>query len=148
MMSAEHSAALTRSFEAHDLDNTTFHHAEHVQVAFDLLNKYDFIDAASIYAKGIRAIATKAGAPHKFNLTITYAFMSLIAERMTQSACKDIATFFQQNPDLLSKEVLGRWYRPERLQSGMARNIFLMPASQDDCLAKGSEAQPSLESQD
>ena len=128
-MRTEHSAALTRSFEAHDLDNTTFHHAEHVQVAFDLLNKYDFIDAASIYAKGIRAIAARAGAPHKFNLTITYAFMSLIAERMTQSSYKDIADFFDRNPDLLSREILSKWYGPERLQSDAARSVFLMPAS-------------------
>lgn len=118
---------LTRSFEAHRVDNTQFGHAEHVQVAFELLQKYDFIDAAATYAKGIRTIATKAGAPQKFNLTITYAFMSLIAERMTDTDTQDFAQFATQNPDLFSKNVLAKWYAPDRLTSETARGVFLMP---------------------
>ncbi|AXT27963.1 hypothetical protein D1823_16165 [Ruegeria sp. AD91A] len=64
------SAEITSAFEAHAIDNTTFGHAEHVQVAYDLLRKYDFIDAAAIYAKGLRTPATNAGAPDTFNLRL------------------------------------------------------------------------------
>lgn len=74
--------ALTDAFEAGDIDPANFDHAKHVQVAFGLLSRHDFIDAASIYAKGIRTLATNAGAPKKFNMTITYAFLSVIAERL------------------------------------------------------------------
>lgn len=118
---------LTDAFEAHEIDNSTFRHAEHVQVAFDLLNKYDFIDAAATYAKGIRTLATKAGAPQKFNLTITYAFMSLIAERMATNPKSEFNEFIKQNPDLMSKTVLEKWYANDRLHSNVARSIFLMP---------------------
>ncbi len=122
-------ADITRSFEAHAIDNTTFGHAEHVQVAFDLLRKYDFIDAAAIYAKGIRALAAKAGAPDKFNLTITYAFMSLIAERMAKSSDRSYDDFVAAHPDLMSKSVLSNWYSSDRLNSALARGVFLLPAA-------------------
>jgi hypothetical protein len=118
---------LTRSFEAHEVDNNSFHHAEHVQVAFELLDKYDFIDATSIYAKGIRALATDMGVPQKFNLTITYAFMSLIAERMVDSSASNFEDFMELNPDLMSKTILTKWYSADRLSSEIARNVFLMP---------------------
>ncbi|MEO3431648.1 hypothetical protein [Inquilinus sp. CAU 1745] len=127
---------LTRAFEAHEIDNAAFRHAEHVTVAFGLLKRYDFIDAAAIYARGIRTLASKAGAPGKFNLTITYAFMSLIAERMAGSACDDAERFIQDNPDLMSKDILAKWYAPDRLHSDIARSTFLMPVASKDGLAE------------
>ena len=88
-------------------------------------------DAAATYAKGIRSIAAKAGAPQKFNLTITYAVMSLIAERIEGSPCDEFQDFVERNPDLLSKDVLTKWYAPDRLQSDIARSVFLMPEPKD-----------------
>ncbi len=123
------SADITNAFEAHAIDNTTFGHAEHVRVAYDLLRKYDFIDAAAIYAKGIRTLAAKAGAPDKFNLTITYAFMSLIAERLADTQTDDFECFTRENPDLMAKTVLDQWYSKERLNSALARGVFLLPAA-------------------
>jgi hypothetical protein len=127
MTDAAHYSDITRAFEAHAIDNSRFHHAEHVRVAFDLLEKSDFIEAAATYAKGIRAIATKAGAPQKFNLTITYAFMSLIAERMAVKPGGSFEEFVSENADLMSKEVLERWYSHERLHSDVARRVLLLP---------------------
>lgn len=127
MTDSKHVSEITRAFEAHTIDNTMFRHAEHVQVAFGLLGKYDFIDAAATYAKGIRALATKAGAPQKFNLTITYAFMSLIAERLATKPQRDFGNFVSENPDLMCKSVLARWYADDRLHSDNARSMFLLP---------------------
>ncbi|QPH54488.1 hypothetical protein [Pontivivens ytuae] len=127
MRKLERVSEVTQAFEAQTIDNTMFHHAEHVQVAYDLLRKYDFIDAAAFYAKGIRELATKAGSPQKFNLTITYAFMSLIAERLATKAHRDFKAFVSENPDLMSKNVLARWYADDRLHSENARSMFLLP---------------------
>ena len=118
---------MTRQFLAHAIDNTNFHHTDHVRVAFDLLHQHDFIDAACLYAKGIRTIAANAGAPQKFNLTITYAFMSLIAERMHPDQDCDFEGFVAANPDLMSKEALYKWYGTERLHTDTARSVFLLP---------------------
>ena len=120
-------ADLTRSFEAHDLDNSTFRHLDHVGVAYEMLRLHDFVEATSRYAENIRSIAAKAGAPDKFNATITFAFMSLIAERMVTTEHKDYDDFIARNPDLKSKDVLEKWYSPERLHSASARRVFLLP---------------------
>lgn len=122
-------APITVAFEAHEINNSQFRHSEHVRVAFDLLRKYDFIDASAKYAKGIRTIAAKAGAPEKFNLTITYAFMSLIAEKLSVDPSIEFDTFVSVNPDLMSKDVLLRWYDKERLNSDWARSVFLLPSA-------------------
>lgn len=128
-MNAPQVSRLTQTFEAHAIDNTTFGHRDHVQVAYDLLLKYDFIDAAAVYAKGIRALAENAGAPDKFNLTITYAFMSLIAERMARTPAESFDRFVSDNPDVMRKTVLDQWYSQDRLHSTMARGIFLLPSA-------------------
>ena len=117
----------TFAFEARSLDPEACHHADHVRVAFDLLRAYNFIDASAKYAKGIQDITEKAAAPHKFNLTITYAFMSLIAERLANAPDCGFDEFVSGNPDLMSKEVLSKWYRNERLHSKEARRLFLLP---------------------
>lgn len=120
-------AQVTKDFEAHHLDPTAFHHADHVRVAFDLLRKYDFIDAGVIYARGIQAIAAKAGVPQKFNLTITYAFMSLIAERQAERPDSDFDSFIARNEDLMSPAILSTWYSDSRLHGDAARTMFLLP---------------------
>ena len=118
---------LARSFAAHDVDNATFGHEDHVRVAYEMLMGHDFAEAAFRYAANIRAIAAKAGAPNKFNATITFAFMSLIAERMETTDHCDYEGFIAANLDLKSKDVLQKWYSPQRLQSASARRIFLLP---------------------
>ena len=118
---------LTRSFVAHDLEPAEFGHAEHVQVAFELLSEHDFMEAASIYSTGIRTLAGNAGVPQKFNVTITLAFLSLIAERIENMPGASFDEFVDQNQDLMSKNVLAAWYAPDRLLSDTARSIFLLP---------------------
>jgi len=120
-------AELLRSFEARDLDPGGFRHLHHVAVAYEMLRKYDFMEAAARYADNIRDIADKAGAVGKFNATITFAYMSLIAERMATTEHGTYEEFIARNPDLGSKHVLSKWYAPERLQSDLARSIVLLP---------------------
>lgn len=120
---------LTKSFEARDIDTSAFRHLDHIGVAYEMLRKYPFIEAAVRYGENINIIATKAGAATKFNTTITFAFMSLIAERMATTDHADNDDFITRNQDLLSKDILEQWYTPERLRSDLARKIFLMPDS-------------------
>ncbi|TQV82036.1 hypothetical protein [Denitrobaculum tricleocarpae] len=121
------SSELVRAFEARDLDPVAFGHGDHVAVAYEMLRKYDFLNALVNYSKSLDAIATRAGAPDKFNTTITVAFMGLIAERMSSSHCTGYEDFISQNEDLLSKDLLAKWYSPERLKSDLSRKTFLLP---------------------
>ncbi|RVU39269.1 hypothetical protein EOI86_08510 [Hwanghaeella grinnelliae] len=119
---------LFAAFEAQTLDPACFKHRDHIAAAFEMLRRYDFVEAASKYAVSLRAMAEKAGAPEKFNATITLAFLSLIAERMEEGAdTDDFAAFEKANSDLESIDVIGRWYSKERMTCDAARKIFLLP---------------------
>ena len=126
-MSIQYSA-LFAQFEALDIDAAEFGHREHVQVAFEALHKYSFIEACAKYSNTINTIATNAGAADKFNVTITFAFLSLIAERIHgTTGWTDFESFLEVNPDLLSSRALEKWYSQEELQSEFARTHFLLP---------------------
>jgi hypothetical protein len=119
--------AFSERFERQEIPAEDFGHREHVQAAYELLQKYDFIEATAKYAESIRSMATAAGAPEKFNVTITVAFMGLIAEKMMQSAPDDgFGSFYSANPDL-SGNALAPWYSAERISSDLSRKVFLMP---------------------
>jgi hypothetical protein len=73
---------LLAAFEAVELPPGSFHHAEHVRVAFALLRRYDLIESLARYRRGLRAFATSAGVPGKYHETVTCALVILIHERM------------------------------------------------------------------
>ena len=118
---------VTRDFVDGSLDPAEFRHADHVRVAYELLARHDFVDASAIYVEGLRDLTERAGVPEKANLTITLAFLSVIAERMAAVETETCDAFVATNPDLMSMAVLKNWYSPERLHSARARTVFLMP---------------------
>ena len=115
-------------FEALKIAPGEFGHKDHVETAFEMLKKYPFIEACTKYAGIIRMMAAKAGAPEKFNVTITVAFLSLIAKRMEQTAnYSKFNQFLERNADLNSMNILDQWYTKDQLLSEFARNHFLLP---------------------
>lgn len=102
-------------------------HREHVRLAFEILRRHDYLEAARHYCAALRLVTERAGHPQAFSLTVTLAFLALIAERMAQTGDAGFAAFATRNPDLLDKGLLRRWYRPERLTSALARDTFLLP---------------------
>ena len=122
---------LLEKFEASEIEPDTFHHSEHVEAAYEMLRRYPFLEATWRYAETIRALAETAGAPDKFNVTITVAFLSVIAERMKQVEYADYQHFIEENADLGSAEMLNQRYSAERLGSRMARQVFLLPDKQE-----------------
>lgn len=114
-------------FKECTIDPETFAHIDHIGVAYALLNQEEFLDASTIYCRSIHEIARRAGADKKFNVTITMAFLSLIAERMETTAHSDFETFIAANPDLMSRGILEKWYSKDRLSSDLGRSVFLMP---------------------
>lgn len=108
------------------LDAGKFKHLDHIGVAYEALKRESFFDAMATVANGITAAASRAGAPDKFNATITLAFMCEIAERMEARNFPDADSFMAANPDLLSGSVLAR-YSEGRAVSARARRIALLP---------------------
>ena len=123
---------LTQDFEAHTIDPSTFRHIDHIRVAYEMLHKHGFLKTSAQYSETIQSIAAKAGVPEKFNLTITLAFLSLIAERIHSKEHSNFDEFIVRNEDLMSKSVLEKMYSAERLQSDLARKMFLLPTCSDE----------------
>jgi hypothetical protein len=124
------SDSLHRKFVMREIPAGEFGHREHIQVAYELLQKHSFMEAATLYSETIVYMATLAGAPDKFNLTITLAFLGLIAERMELHPDEGFDEFYLQNPDL-NMPLLKHWYSADRLATPLSRKIFLMPDIQD-----------------
>jgi hypothetical protein len=122
----EDDAALDR-FLGGMQSNEDFRHRDHVRVAYGMLARYPFAEAAHLYARQLRAIATRAGRPDAFHATVTLAFLSLVAEHRCAQTFETFGDFADANPELLDKTTLLRWYTPERLESAVARQTFLLP---------------------
>jgi hypothetical protein len=105
----------------------SFPHREHVRMAFEMLRRHDFAETVLYFSRALRSMARQAGKPQAFHQTLTIAFLSLIAERLDGGQWEDFSAFARDNPDLLDKGMLARWYRPERLASERARRTFLLP---------------------
>jgi hypothetical protein len=110
-----------------EIDTASFPHREHVRMAFEMLRRRDFAETVLHYSRALRTMAQRAGKPQAFHQTVTIAFLSLIAERLEGGEWGDFAAFARDNPDLLDKSTVARWYRAERLASERARRIFLLP---------------------
>ena len=111
-----------------EIDGATFGHADHVHMAFEVLRRHrNFAEAAAAYSVALRRIAARAASPGAYHETITLAFLSLIAERMVDAPRDSFDEFVRDNPDLLDKDLLARWYAPERLMSPVARATFVLP---------------------
>ncbi len=120
-------ATLLECFMRGELETASFPHREHVRVACAMLQRYEFAEAVLHFSRTLRAMAARAGKPTAFHQTITIAFLALIAERMGCTPHADFASFAAANPDLFDRNVLARWYRPERLATELARSSFVLP---------------------
>jgi hypothetical protein len=119
-------ASLAR-FEAGETDPAGFTHREHLRMGFELARRAPFTEAAFRYSRALRLLTARAGAPQKHHETITVAFMAVIAERLGAAPTDDFDAFAEANPDLFDRDLLLRWYSPERLASDEARRAFVLP---------------------
>ena len=127
-MENEVTSLALRRFLHGETDPEAFHHADHLRMAFEILSRHsNFADAAAAYAWSLRALASRAGNPVAYHETITFAFLSLIAERMASSRYGAFEQFAADNSDLMDKGALTRWYSAERLASSVARKTFILP---------------------
>jgi hypothetical protein len=119
-----------QAFESCTLPAASFHHADHVKMAFLYLQKFTSLEALSRFSSGLTRFATANGKPDRYNETVTWAFLLLIRERIARGGSTPTwAEFSAANPDLLcwDDSILKKYYRPETLTSELAKRIFLFP---------------------
>lgn len=119
---------IVAEFEHGRAPGGSFHHADHVRVAFAYLSEFAFPDAVTRFRDALTRFAVGAGKPQLYHETITLAYLALINQRRAgQQQSWD--EFSRENPDLLvwKNGVLSRYYRPETLNSDLARKTFVLP---------------------
>jgi hypothetical protein len=121
---------LIEQFETGDTPANTFHHADHVRLAFEYLRRYPALDALEKFCFALKRFAAAQGKATLYHETITWAYLLLIRERIARAGCaQSWEEFEEQNPDLLVWKggLLEGFYRKETLASDLARATFLFP---------------------
>jgi uncharacterized Zn finger protein len=119
---------LIQGFEQATLKS--FHHADHVRVAFAYLCRYPATEALEKFSTALRRFAEAQGKPKLYHETITWAYLLLIRERMARGGTAQAwDEFARENSDLLAWKpgILAHYYRQETLASELARTTFIFP---------------------
>ena len=121
------------AFEACSLPKGSFHHQDHVRLAWIYLQKYPLTEAIDRYVAGIKRFATANGAPDLYHETITWTYLLLTHERLHRIGKQHTwDDFSRSNADLLDwgDSVLKSYYSDATLKSDLARKIFVLPDQQ------------------
>jgi hypothetical protein len=102
---------LLEAFQAGALDSSEFRHEHHIRVAWGLARSYGREAGLRRMIAGVRQIAARAGHPEAYHQTITRAWFELIAD----------APELVADSILFDRELLSRYYTPERLGKGRER---------------------------
>ena len=92
---------LIGQFESLAIPPESFHHADHIRLAFEYLAQYPPLEALSRFCQALKKFAAAHGKANLYHETITCAYLYLIRERMAREG-KPMTwqAFSQQNPDL------------------------------------------------
>jgi hypothetical protein len=121
---------LIQQFECGDTLPNNFHHADHVRLAFEYLGRYSALEALARFSNALRRFAAAQGKSDRYHETITWAYLLLIRERLARAErAQSWQEFAERNADLLvwKNGVLATLYRPEPLDSEIARRTFVLP---------------------
>jgi hypothetical protein len=120
---------LIERFESGATPSESFHHADHVRLAFAYLCGNPPLQALEKFTGALRRYAAAHGKPNLYHETITHAYFFLIRERIARTEFSTWDEFARANGDLLQWKggILTRYYRDATLQSDLARSVFLFP---------------------
>ena len=108
----------------------SFHHADHVRLAFEYLRRYPALNALEKFSNALRRYAAAKGKAGLYHETITWAYLFLIHERMARDGqSSSWAEFSARNLDLFQWKggLLDRLYNKQTLDSPFARSVFVLP---------------------
>jgi hypothetical protein len=121
---------LIQQFECGTTPADTFHHADHVRLAFEYVCRYAVLEALEKFSSALKRFATIHGKAKLYHETITWAYLLLIRERVARAGrAQTWEEFAARNRDLLIWKggVLATLYRQETLDSDFARHTFVLP---------------------
>ncbi len=127
--------AFIDAFASGDLPPGSFHHREHVQLAWSYLQCHTLPETLELLPAALRRFAAAHGATGLYHETITWAYILVVQERIHRSPAPeaDFEHFAADNPDLFEwpSPILEASYRDETLWSDRARSSFVWPDAQE-----------------
>lgn len=132
MTAHEHGAAAGASVFAELMHEVTggserFGHRQHVHLTWLAVRRCGTAAAIDVVSDGIQRTARYAGAPQKYHVTVSRAWVELVGHHVAHSQAADFDTFAAQHPALLDKKLLTRFYRSSTLASASARTGWVEP---------------------
>jgi hypothetical protein len=105
----------------------TFGHRQHVHLTWLAVHRAGMPAAVALVSEGIRRTARYAGAPQKYHVTVSRAWVELVAHHVAEDPAPDFTSFAGRNPELLDKRLLTRFYRSTTLAGSQARTGWVEP---------------------
>jgi hypothetical protein len=104
-----------------------FGHREHLELAWSYLLVYSSDEAAEIMTAAINHVARLHGAEDKFHVTMTRAWVHLVAVHNQRWGAESFEEFLERNPDLLDRTLIAHFYSRELILSEGARGSWTAP---------------------
>jgi hypothetical protein len=104
-----------------------FGHRQHVQLTWLAVRAHGTEAAIALVSEGIQATARYAGVPQKYHVTMSRAWVELVAHHAAHDDTTDFDTFAEHHPRLLDKRLLQRFYSSATLASSAARTGWVEP---------------------
>jgi hypothetical protein len=104
-----------------------FGHRQHVHLTWLAVRRHGTAAAVGLISEGIQGVARYAGAPRKYNATVSRAWVELVGHHAEHDDAADFDTFAAATPALLDKRLLARFYRSATLASDAARTGWVEP---------------------
>ncbi|MFT3693715.1 MAG: hypothetical protein QM831_11280 [Kofleriaceae bacterium] len=122
---------LLTAFESLQLPPADFGHREHVRIGFAMLVREQDLAAAAVqFRNALRRFTAHAGAADKYHETITWAYLTMIQERMAVRSFASSEDLLAAHPELLDHRTgaLAAHYDVAALiASPLARSSFVLP---------------------
>jgi hypothetical protein len=104
-----------------------FGHREHVRLTWLAVQRHGTAAAVELISEGIQKTARYAGAPQKYNATVSRAWVELTSHHMRELPGESFEQLIGRNPGLLDKKLLTRFYSSRVLASPAARTGWVEP---------------------
>jgi hypothetical protein len=104
-----------------------FGHREHVHLTWLAVRRVGMPAAIALVSDGIQRTARYAGMPQKYHVTVSRAWVELVAHHAAVHELSDFPAFAERHPALLDKRLLTRFYRSATLAGTQARTGWVEP---------------------
>jgi len=106
---------------------TGFGHREHVHLTWLAVRRLGVAAATDLVSTGIRETARYAGAPQKYHVTMSRAWVELVAFHVAEADAATFGEFAAHHRALLDKRLLSRFYSSAVLAGPAARTRWVEP---------------------